>query len=41
MTEAATQTGGTLLDKIVDMLIAPEVVAFLNQIIIRHPLIIL
>ncbi len=37
MAEAVSQTGGTLLDKIVDIIIPPQIVAFLNTTLIRVP----
>lgn len=36
-----SQTGGTFLDVLVDKVIPPEVVGFLNTTITRHPLFIL
>ena len=36
-----SQIGGTLLDKIVDIILPPQVVGFLNTTLYRNPLIIL
>lgn len=36
-----TQTGGTFLDKAVDVIIPPEILSFLNTTIYRNPLILL
>ena len=41
MKHIVSQSGGTLLDKIVDSIISPNVVLFLNQTLYRNPFIIL